>query len=69
MAKDLKRSLTIAGHQTSLSLEPEFWAVLKTFAERDNKSIATLVGEIDETRGPRNLSSAIRVWILNQIKP
>jgi predicted DNA-binding ribbon-helix-helix protein len=69
MPKDLKRSLTIAGHQTSLSLEPEFWAALKTFAERDNKSIATLVGEIDETRGLRNLSSAIRVWILNQIKP
>ena len=69
MPKDLKRSLTIAGHQTSISLEPEFWAALKTFAERDNKSIATLVGEIDETRGPRNLSSAIRVWILNQLKP
>ena len=66
MAKDLKRSLTIAGHQTSLSLEPEFWAALKQYAERDNKSIATLVGEIDESRGARNLSSAIRVWILKQ---
>jgi predicted DNA-binding ribbon-helix-helix protein len=66
MAKDLKRSLTIAGHQTSLSLEPEFWAALKQYAERDKKSIATLVGEIDESRGTRNLSSAIRVWILKQ---
>ncbi len=66
MVKDLKRSLTIAGHQTSLSLEPEFWAALKQYAERDNKSIATLVGEIDESRGARNLSSAIRVWILKQ---
>jgi predicted DNA-binding ribbon-helix-helix protein len=66
MAKDLKRSLTIAGHQTSLSLEPEFWAAFKQYAERDNKSIATLVGEIDESRGTRNLSSAIRVWILKQ---
>ena len=68
MAKDLKRSLTIAGHQTSLSLEAEFWAALKQYAERDNKSIATLVGEIDESRGARNLSSAIRVWILKQLQ-
>lgn len=68
MAKDLKRSLTIAGHQTSLSLEPEFWAALKHYAERDKKSIATLVGEIDESRGARNLSSAIRVWILKQLQ-
>jgi len=66
MAKDLKRSLTIAGHQTSLSLEPEFWAALKSYAERDNKSIATLVGEIDQGRGTRNLSSATRIWILKQ---
>ena len=66
MVKDLKRSLTIAGHQTSLSLEPEFWAAFKQYAERDKKSIATLVGEIDERRGARNLSSAIRVWILKQ---
>jgi predicted DNA-binding ribbon-helix-helix protein len=69
MPKDLKRSLTIAGHQTSLSLEPEFWAALKTFAEREKKSIATLVGEIDGSRGERNLSSATRVWVLNQLKP
>jgi predicted DNA-binding ribbon-helix-helix protein len=66
--KDLKRSLTIAGHQTSLSLEPEFWSALKQFAERDNKSIATLVGEIDASRGTRNLSSAVRVWILKQLQ-
>ena len=68
MAKDLKRSLTIAGHQTSLSLEPEFWAALKQHALKNNKSIATLVGEIDESRGSRNLSSAIRVWILKQLQ-
>jgi predicted DNA-binding ribbon-helix-helix protein len=68
VSKDLKRSLTIAGHQTSLSLEPEFWAALKHYAERDNKSIATLVGEIDDSRGARNLSSAIRVWILKQLQ-
>ena len=68
MAQDLKRSLTIAGHPTSLSLEPEFWDALKRFAKRENKSIAILVGEIDESRGTRNLSSAIRVWVLKQLQ-
>ena len=65
---DLKRSLTIAGHRTSLSLEPEFWAELKAAAQLENKSLATLVGEIDDSRGDRNLSSAIRVWILQRLK-
>lgn len=66
MPKDFKRSLTIAGHRTSLSLEPEFWAVLKTAAQAEHKSLAALVGEIDRTRGERNLSSALRVWVLNR---
>ena len=68
MAKDLKRSLTIAGHRTSLSLEPEFWDVLKTYAAQEHKTIAALVAEIDQSRGDKNLSSAIRVWILNRFK-
>ena len=67
MAKDLKRSLTIAGHRTSLSLEPEFWAELKKIATAERKPIATLVSEIDAARGTRNLSSAIRVWILQKM--
>jgi predicted DNA-binding ribbon-helix-helix protein len=66
MPNDLKRSLTIAGHRTSLSLEPEFWAVLQAAAVKDGKSVAALVSTIDETRGPRNLSSAIRVWVLQR---
>ena len=64
MAADLKRSLTIAGHRTSLSLEPEFWAALQEAAAARNMAVAALVGEIDGTRGSRNLSSAIRVWLL-----
>ena len=68
MAKDLKRSLTIAGHRTSLSLEPEFWDILKTYAAKEQKTIAALVGEIDQTRGNKNLSSAIRVWILKRLQ-
>lgn len=64
MARDLKRSLTIAGHHTSLSLEPEFWEALQAEAAKRQQSVAALVGEIDQSRGGRNLSSAIRVWLL-----
>jgi len=66
MAKDLKRSLTIAGHRTSLSLEPEFWDALQKAATARGLSTATLVSEIDQTRGTRNLSSAVRVWLLKE---
>lgn len=67
MPKDFKRSLTISGHRTSLSLEPEFWTILKAAAQAEHKSLATLVGEIDRTRGDRNLSSALRVWVLKRV--
>lgn len=63
---DLKRSLTIAGHRTSLSLEPEFWAALTSAAKAEHKSLSTLVGEIDQNRAGRNLSSAVRVWLLQR---
>ena len=68
MAKDLKRSLTIAGHRTSLSLEPEFWQALQESARTDKKTIASIVAELDRTRGTRNLSSAIRVWLFKRAK-
>ena len=68
MAKDFKRSLTIAGHRTSLSLEPEFWEALNQAAAQRGMSLAALVAEIDTTRGGRNLSSAIRVWLLRRAK-
>jgi len=61
-----KRSLTIAGHSTSLSLEPEFWDALVKEADRRGQSVAALAGEIDATRGERNLSSAIRVWLFKK---
>ena len=64
MPRDLKRSLTVAGHRTSLSLEPEFWDALQAEAVKRNQSVAALVAAIDQTRGARNLSSAIRVWLL-----
>jgi predicted DNA-binding ribbon-helix-helix protein len=65
----LKRSLAIAGHRTSLSLEPEFWAALNDIAARQGKSLAALVREIDARRGRRNLSSAVRVYILETHRP
>ena len=63
---ELKRSLSIQGHRTSLSLEPEFWAALKQAANDEHKSLAALVAEIDAARAGRNLSSAIRVWVLSR---
>jgi predicted DNA-binding ribbon-helix-helix protein len=68
MPKDLKRSLTIAGHRTSISLEPEFWAALTKRAKTEDKSLSVLVGEIDSARGDRNLSSAIRVYLLHHLQ-
>jgi predicted DNA-binding ribbon-helix-helix protein len=68
MARDLKRSLTIAGHRTSLSLEPEFWQALQDAARAEKKTIASLVGDVDRNRGTRNLSSAVRVWLFRRAK-
>jgi len=59
-----KRSLSIAGHRTSLALEPEFWSALAVAAARRGLSLAGLVGEIDRARGGGNLSSAVRVFLL-----
>jgi predicted DNA-binding ribbon-helix-helix protein len=59
-----KRSLTIAGHRTSLALEPEFWLGLEAMAESRDLPLAALVREIDESRSEPNLSSAVRVAVL-----
>ncbi len=59
-----KRSLSIAGHRTSLALEPEFWAGLEAMAGSRHLPLAALVREIDEQRDVANLSSAIRVAVL-----
>ena len=63
-----KISVSLSGHQTSITLEPEFIGVLKKIATARNTSVASIICEIDNTRTPdKNLSSAIRVWILNQV--
>lgn len=59
-----KRSLTIAGHRTSIAIEPEFWIGLEAMAADAGKSIAALIGEIDEQRQVANLSSAVRLAVL-----
>jgi predicted DNA-binding ribbon-helix-helix protein len=64
-----KRSLSIAGHQSSLALEPEFWAALDTAAELTGRSIPSLVAEIDSGRPPdQGLASAVRVWLLKRTR-
>ena len=60
----LKRSLTISGHRTSISLEEAFWLRMKDLARRREISLSALVAEIDAARGEANLSSAIRVFVL-----
>jgi len=65
-----KRSVNIHGHQTSISMEAEFWDALKNIAEQENLSINKLIAKIDDERDPMgyNLSSAIRVYILKNLQ-
>lgn len=64
-----KISVLIGGrHMTSITLEEEFYAALKEISQKKKKSINDLVTEIDATRQKSNLSSAIRVYILEEIK-
>ena len=68
-----KRSLTIAGHRTSLALEPEFWEALETMAAADGVPLTILIRDIDQTRETPNLSSALRVaaltWFRRRSEP
>jgi predicted DNA-binding ribbon-helix-helix protein len=78
-----KRSITIARHRTSISLEDAFWDALGRFAAADGKSVADLVGEIDRRRGgtarpgvrpadasqsDTSLSAAIRLYVLRRLQ-
>jgi predicted DNA-binding ribbon-helix-helix protein len=67
-ARTRKRSLTIAGHRTSISLEDAFWNALKELARAKGRSVADVVSEIDARRGEGGLSSAIRVHLLNHYR-
>lgn len=63
-----KHSITIMGHQTSITLEPEFWQELKNIATRENKSVGKIISEIDALDLNENLSSNIRVFVLKKVK-
>ena len=67
-----KRSVTIDGHRTSISLEDAFWAELSAIAKARRLSLNALVAEIDRRRGPpretSNLSSALRLFVLDELK-
>ncbi len=67
MASEYKRSVRIAGHPTSVSLEPEFWAQLKRLAAARGLSLNALVTEIDAGREGA-LSSALRVFVLRSLE-
>lgn len=63
-----KRSVMIAGHRTSVSLEDPFWDALRGIAEARGLSVQALIGEIDAGRDGQNLSSAIRVFVLAAVR-
>ena len=60
-----KRSIVIAGHKTSVSLENQFWIGLREIADQRNQTLSALVAHIDSQRGHGNLSSAIRLFVLD----
>ena len=64
----VKRSITIAGHATSISLEPVFWTALEEAAAARSLPLSALVAQIDalriKQRDPPNLASALRTWLL-----
>lgn len=65
-ARPRKRSLSLHGHRTSVSLEDAFWDALRAAAAEEGLSVAALVERIDDARQGAGLASAIRVWLLRR---
>ena len=65
-SRPVKRSLTLRGHRTSVSLEDIFWKEFKRIADADGDTINGLAARIDESRGDIGLASAIRVFVLER---
>jgi predicted DNA-binding ribbon-helix-helix protein len=61
----VKRSVVLAGHKTSVSLEDAFWQALKDIATSRRTTLSNLIGSIDTERQQGNLSSALRLFVLN----
>ena len=64
----VKRSIVIHGHKTSVSLEDAFWNALKNIAHAESVSLSKIVAEIDKTRQHGNLSSALRLFVLERAR-
>jgi predicted DNA-binding ribbon-helix-helix protein len=64
----IKRSVAIAGHKTSVSLEDAFWQDLRKIANAQQATLSNVVAEIDKKRKNGNLSSAIRLFVLDQVR-
>jgi predicted DNA-binding ribbon-helix-helix protein len=64
----VKRSIVVAGHKTSVSLEEAFWNGMKEISGLRNMTLSELVGEIDSNRQQGNLSSAIRLFVLDYFR-
>lgn len=65
--RPVKHSLTLRGHRTSVSLEPEFWNAFRGIAETKRQTINGLAAAIDAGRGDVGLASAIRVFVLLEL--
>jgi len=64
----VKRSIVIAGHKTSVSIEDAFWSALKDIAASRGTTVAELVAAIDAARRQGNLSSAVRLFVLDHFR-
>ena len=64
----IKHSIVIDGHKTSVSLEDAFWSSLKEIARSQQATLSNVIKEIDEARQRGNLSSAIRLFVLDQVR-
>jgi predicted DNA-binding ribbon-helix-helix protein len=63
--RPVKRSFSIAGHRTSISLEQAFWEALRDIAADEDRSLAAIVTDIDRDRAGAGLSGAVRVYVLD----
>jgi len=64
----LKRSIVVDGHKTSVSLEDAFWQGLKEIARRRRVTLSELIGDISHRRSENNLSSTLRLFVLEQFR-
>ena len=64
----IKRAIMIDGHKTSISLEDAFWSSLMEIAHAEGATVSKLVAKIDKTRKQGNLSSAVRLFVLDRVR-